>query len=69
LPSLLNNSIHNVTPDNQNKEEMKIYQNISNISKWTGSVSVWKRPGKEGNSYKSNTYDSFENICEIKLHN
>lgn len=28
-----------------------------------------KRPGKEGNSYKSNTRDSFENICGIKLRN
>lgn len=28
-----------------------------------------KRPGEEGNSYKSNTHDSFENICGIKFHN
>lgn len=28
-----------------------------------------KRPGEEGNSHKSSTHDSFENICGIKLHN
>lgn len=28
-----------------------------------------KRPGKKGNSYKSNTHDSFENICGREMHN
>lgn len=47
IPISAYNSIHNITPHNQNKEEMKIYQNISNKSKWTGSISIWKRKGLE----------------------